>query len=74
LRTLRYDSLIQLSIDSLLDILFDYLLMENELQSIMEDDMDKYLYYDLIENYNININKIKNELILKSIMKNDYNF
>lgn len=74
MRTLRYDSLIQLSIDSLLDILFDYLLMENELQSIMEDDMDKYLYYDLIENYNININKIKNELILKSIMKNDYNF
>ena len=59
------------TIDELLDLLSSYVILKNDICNIIKKDSENESYYigEYLYFYELNIRKIKNELIIKSSIK-----
>jgi len=72
MRIWTYKELREQITDELLDLLTDYLELKKDLVNLIEKDNESVVFYNKehLVNYDMNIRKIKNELVVRS--KNKY--
>ena len=72
MRIWTYKELREQITDELLDLLTDYLELKKDLVNLIEKDNESVVFYNKehFVNYDMNIRKIKNELVVRS--KNKY--
>jgi len=72
MRIWTYKELREQTTDELLDLLTNYLVLKEDLMKLIENDNESIIFYNKehLVNYDMNIGKIKNELVVRSKNKN----
>lgn len=72
MRIWTYKELREQTTDELLDLLSDYLFLKKDISKLIEKDNESIIFYNKehLVNYDMNIRKIENELVVRS--KNKY--